>query len=108
FLDLLGTRDFDALIVVPGGGTRDERFGRILEGAHPVPDARSFRGGSGGRRRVESAGAGDLVIHLISGGASALAASPLSPLVTRREKSLLHRLLVRSGLGIRDVNGGRK
>jgi hydroxypyruvate reductase len=57
---------------------------------------------------VESAAPGDLVIHLISGGASALAALPLVPLVTEPEKSLLHRLLVRSGLGIHEINVVRK
>jgi len=107
-LDLMLAKHFDALIVVAERATKDERLGRILQGAHPVPDARSFRAGSALLRRVQSAGAGDLVIHLISGGASALAAAPLTPLLTRREKSLLHRLLVRSALGIREMNVVRK
>jgi glycerate 2-kinase len=48
------------------------------------------------------------VVHLISGGTSALAAAPLPGLLSRADKTLLHRLLIGSGLGIREINLVRK
>jgi hydroxypyruvate reductase len=58
--------------------------------------------------RIGRAGKEDKIIHLISGGGSALLAAPLRPLVSARDKVELHRLLVDSGLGIREINVVRK
>ena len=58
--------------------------------------------------RVRRAEKDDPVIHLISGGGSALAVSPLKGSSGAREKTLLHRLLLESGLGNHDINVVRK
>ncbi|MGD0500320.1 MAG: glycerate kinase [Bryobacteraceae bacterium] len=77
------------------------------ECGHPVPDE---RGVSGARRIAEIARAArkdDLVVCLISGGASALMPLPAQS-VTLAEKQLVTRLLLASGADIHEINAVRK
>jgi len=79
----------------------------VIEAAHPVPDA---AGEAGARRIMElvsSAGEDDLVLCLISGGASALLALPGGGL-TLRDKQSVNRDLLRSGANITEMNCVRK
>jgi hydroxypyruvate reductase len=74
---------------------------------HPVPDE---RGVAGARRIAEMAGeAGkqDLVLCLVSGGASALMPLPAAP-ITLEEKQAVTRLLLASGAAIHEINTVRK
>ncbi len=79
----------------------------IVEAAHPVPDA----SGELAARRimdcVKSAGPEDLVLCLISGGASALLSLPAEGL-TLRDKQDVNRALLRSGARIGEMNCVRK
>jgi glycerate 2-kinase len=79
----------------------------VVEAAHPVPDA---AGQSAARRILElAAGAGpdDLVLCLISGGASALLALP-APGLTLEDKQAVNRALLASGADIGQMNVVRK
>jgi glycerate 2-kinase len=79
----------------------------VVEAAHPVPDA---AGQSAARRILElAAGAGpdDLVLCLISGGASALLALP-APGLTLEGKQAVNRALLASGADIGQMNVVRK
>ncbi len=79
----------------------------IVEAAHPVPDA----AGELAARRimdcVKSAGSDDLVLCLISGGASALLSLPADGM-TLRDKQDVNRALLRSGAHIGEMNCVRK
>lgn len=79
----------------------------IVEAAHPVPD----EAGLGAARRilqlVREAGPDDLVVALISGGASALLSLPAEG-VTLADKQALNRALLRSGAPIGEMNLVRK
>jgi glycerate 2-kinase len=79
----------------------------VVEAAHPVPDA----AGEAAARRilalVAGLGAEDLVICLISGGASALLALP-APGVGLADKQALTGALLRSGATITEINTVRK
>ncbi len=79
----------------------------VVEAAHPVPDA----AGPDAARRildlVRSAAPADLVLCLISGGASALLALP-APGVTLDDKRNVTRALLRSGATIQEMNCVRK
>lgn len=69
------------LCIVPAGGAGDLPAGwRILEGVHPVPDARSVAAGQALRAFMQARSSGDGVLALLSGGASALAELPILPL----------------------------
>lgn len=90
----------------PGGA---KRFGRIdvLTGAHPVPDQRSYDSTDRVLRRLARRPATDRVLFLMSGGASALLASPASG-ISRSDKSDLGRMLLRCGADIHLTNAVRK
>jgi glycerate 2-kinase len=79
----------------------------VVEAAHPVPDA----AGRAAARRIldyaESAGPDDLVLCLISGGASALLALPAEGL-SLEDKQAVNRALLASGADITQMNAVRK
>jgi glycerate 2-kinase len=79
----------------------------VVEAAHPVPDA----AGQGAARRIldlaEGAGADDLVLCLISGGASALLTLP-APGLSLDDKQAVNRALLASGADIAQMNVVRK
>jgi len=77
------------------------------ECGHPVPDARGVAGAERIAAIASAAGAGDLVVCLISGGASALLPLPASP-VTLAEKQEVTRLLLACGAEIGEINAVRK
>jgi glycerate 2-kinase len=79
----------------------------VVEAAHPVPDA---AGRDAARRILEaasSAGPDDLVLCLISGGASALLALPAAGL-SLEDKQAVNRALLASGADITQMNAVRK
>jgi hydroxypyruvate reductase len=97
------------------GGTVNVKYGHLAklkriqlnECGHPVPDE---AGVLGAQRIAEIAGAAgerDLVICLISGGASALMPAPAAP-VTLAEKQATTKLLLASGANIHEINAVRK
>jgi hydroxypyruvate reductase len=95
------------LVVTRYGHAVPCRHIEIVEAAHPVPDAQ----GEDAARRilalVQGLGAEDLVIALISGGASALLSLP-APGLTLADKQAINRALLRSGAHIGEMNCVRK
>ena len=79
----------------------------VVEAAHPVPDA----AGQGAARRIleyaQGAGPDDLVLCLISGGASTLLALPAERL-SLEDKQAVNRALLASGADITQMNAVRK
>ena len=97
------------------GGLVNTKYGHLAqlkkvvlhEAGHPVPD---MAGVEGARRIAEiarAAGPDDLVIALISGGASALLPLPAEP-VTLEEKQETTKLLLACGATINEINCVRK
>jgi len=95
------------VVVVPyGHAVPCERI-EVIEAAHPVPNS---AGAEAARRLLDAvAGLGpeDLVIALISGGGSALLASP-APGIALADKQALTDALLRSGAPIGEMNAVRK
>lgn len=79
----------------------------LMEAAHPVPDATSAAAADRALSLAAAAREGDLVLALISGGASALWAAPLAG-ISLAEKQELTRGLLRAGAPIGDINCVRK
>jgi hydroxypyruvate reductase len=79
----------------------------VVEAAHPVPDDAGRRAA----RRIAGMAQGltkdDLVLCLVSGGASALLAMPADG-VTLEEKQAINKALLRSGAAIDEMNCVRK
>lgn len=104
---LLGSRLERGLVVVNEGQAGKTKRIRLLEARHPVPDHRSEQAARRMVRLLESLSDRDLVLMVLSGGASSLLAAPAAGL-TLKEKQLTTRLLLRSGAAIQEVNTVRK
>ncbi len=74
---------------------------------HPVPDAGSIEGAKHVLHLAGQAGADDLVVVLLSGGASALWSAPVAG-VSLADKQAITRRLLRSGADIIEINSVRK
>ena len=79
----------------------------VLEAGHPVPDEHSIAGARRSLELVASAGPRDLVLALMSGGASALWAAPVDG-VSFEAKQQLTKQLLRSGARISEMNTVRR
>jgi hydroxypyruvate reductase len=79
----------------------------LIEAGHPVPDAAGLAAAMQTLELAQRATADDLVLVLISGGASANWIAPISPL-SLNEKQALTRALLRSGASIGEINTVRK
>lgn len=80
---------------------------KIIEAGHPVPDENSIEGAREAIALAGSAGPNDLVLCLLSGGASAIWAAPVDG-VTFEAKQQLTKQLLRSGAPISEMNCVRK
>jgi glycerate 2-kinase len=89
------------------GYGRPTRVIARIDAGHPVPDDASLAGAERALALAESAAAADLVLVLVSGGASANWVAPV-PGVTLAEKQAINRALLKSGAGIADINTVRK
>jgi hydroxypyruvate reductase len=104
---LLGKRIAGGFINVKDGHTARLRRIRLNECGHPVPDERGVRGSEEIAAIARSAGERDLVLCLISGGASALMPYPAGE-VTLSDKQETTRLLLACGATIHEINAVRK
>lgn len=104
---LLGSRIEAGLINVKYGHLAKLRRIELNECGHPIPDEAGVQGAERIARIAEGAAAEDLVICLISGGASALLPAPAPP-VTLEEKRATTQLLLASGATIHEINAVRK
>src|SRR5919112_2858587 len=97
----------EGLVVTRYGHAVPTRSIEIVEASHPVPD----EAGLNAARRILAlageAGPDDLVVCLMSGGASALLSLPAEG-VTLADKQALNRALLKSGAPIGEMNLVRK
>jgi glycerate 2-kinase len=100
-------RPLEGLAVAPHGETGRLRGIAILTAGHPVPDAGSVAAAERLLRLAEGAGPDDLVLVLLSGGASSLACLPGEGLTLEAKRRLTEGLL-RSGADIARVNWVRR
>ena len=104
---LLGHRVTGGLVIVPDGvGARTHRV-RLHAARHPLPDERGVEGARQIAEVARQAGPRDLLIAVISGGASALLPAPRAPL-TLEQKQSLTRALMNGGANIHELNAVRK
>jgi glycerate 2-kinase len=80
---------------------------RMVEAGHPVPDQAGLEAAEDVLRMAADAGADDLVLVLLSGGASANWIAPAAGL-SLAEKQAVTRALLRSGATIGEINTVRK
>lgn len=107
-LDVLGERITAGTVTVRDGYARPlpARI-ETWEAAHPVPDTRGLAGAASALRTARAAGPRDLVLCLLSGGASALWPAP-PPGVSLSDLQGVTAALLRSGVPIGGANTVRK
>ncbi len=89
------------------GYSRPTRIIRLTEAGHPVPDEASLAAAEEALSLASGATADDIVLVLLSGGASANWVAPAAGL-TFAEKRALNRTLLDSGAAIGEINAVRK
>ncbi|MCB1509869.1 MAG: glycerate kinase [Hyphomicrobiaceae bacterium] len=89
-----------------GYGLQTRRLG-VREAGHPVPDAAGEQASRDTLALAKTATRGDIVLVLMSGGASALWSAPTAK-VTLADKQALTRQLLRAGARIDEMNCVRK
>jgi len=104
---VLGARVNRGVVVTKDGHAGGAPPGfEVLESAHPVPDERSVAAGERLLEVASQARAGELVLVLVSGGASALAEAPDG--CTLAELRLTTEGLLRAGAPIAELNAVRR
>ena len=97
----------EGLVIVPDGYAQACRMIEVVEAAHPVPDQRGLAAAARILARANAATADDLVLCLISGGASSLMVAPAEG-IALAEKRAITAALLRSGASITELNCVRK
>ena len=97
----------EGLVVTRYGHGTPTRFIEVVEAAHPVPDAAGRAAADRILALAHAAGPDDLVVCLMSGGASALLTRP-APGISLEAKQAITRDLLRSGAPIGAMNTIRK
>jgi glycerate 2-kinase len=110
----IGAKLHDALVVVPAPvreavGSPPPRLPmlRVLAGTHPIPDESSEAAGRSALEFVADAQRDDLIVLMLSGGASALMAVPADGL-TLADKVAVTSALMNAGVSIRELNTVRR
>lgn len=95
----------DGLAITKFASERSRNLYTVIEGGHPIPDARSLHAGERVLEFVSSLGENDTLVCLISGGGSALVSAPYVPL---EDLQTLTSLLLASGARIDEINTLRR
>jgi glycerate-2-kinase len=104
---LVGDRIAAGLVVVPDGQAVDLETMTLVETAHPIPDERCERAGQMAIDLVAGARPDDVLLAMISGGASSLVSCPIEGVTLRDLADTTDRLL-QGGASIGELNTVRK
>jgi glycerate 2-kinase len=97
----------EGVVIAPHGYTHDLKRLDLVHASHPVPDHTSLRAAERALALASTLKAGDLLIALISGGASALMSKPV-PGISIEEKFGLIKAVLKCGANIAELNCVRK
>jgi glycerate 2-kinase len=107
YLGLVPESRLDGIAVTRHGYGRPTRYIPVIEAGHPVPDEAGLAGTERALVLADSTGEHDIVLVLLSGGASANWIAPAAG-ITLAEKQATTRALLRSGANIGEINCVRK
>jgi hydroxypyruvate reductase len=102
----LGELPYQGLAVAPTASAGLAKT-RLLLAGHPIPDARGLAAAAEVEDLLRGLGRDDLLLLLLSGGASALLPAP-APGISLADKAATTALLLRAGAPIADLNAVRK
>jgi hydroxypyruvate reductase len=105
--DILGARLKAGCLAAPALPERSLAPVELVQGGHPVPDEGSLAAGARMAAMLAEAQPGDIVLGLVSGGASALL-EHLAPGVTLADLQATTQAMLRSGATVVEINTLRK
>jgi len=105
--EILSDNLYAGLIIVKNGHGLELQTTRVLEAAHPTPDAAGLDASKQMIEFLEETGEEDLVLCLITGGASSLLTLPIDGL-SFEEKQNTTNVLLECGATIQEINTIRK
>jgi glycerate 2-kinase len=106
---LLGSSITNGFVNIPEG-TKNQYSTRKIqlnEASHPIPSRSGMHGAQKMVELIQSSQETDLIIVLLSGGASALLPLPVA-IITLDQLQLLNKSLIKSGATIQEINTVRK
>ncbi|MCX6544697.1 MAG: DUF4147 domain-containing protein [Acidobacteria bacterium] len=106
-LAAVGRPPATAMAVAPSGLDGLPALVRLFAGGHPIPNQASLDAGDRAFETAAAAGAEDVMLVLVSGGASALLVRPV-PGVSLNDKQVTTSRLLRAGADINALNAVRK
>jgi glycerate-2-kinase len=104
--EILGDRITAGVVATKHDHAVPTRRVQVLEASHPIPGEDSVEAGRQIHALTQSAGERDLVICLLSGGASALMELPVKG-ITLQDLQTTTNLLLRAGANIAEINAVR-
>lgn len=104
---IIGHRISEGVVITPYSGVPYPSRMTVITSSHPLPDTRSIAAARTVRRLLSHVRPGDLVLFLVSGGASSLMFDPPPSVPLSDVQSFFHQVLLR-GVPIRAVNLLRK
>ena len=104
---ILGSRITGGLMISPGKKTFSDNIVSFSPGDHPIPGKNSLKSGSLLKKYVKNIQKNDLVISLITGGASSMILNPPKG-IDPKHVIMLNKLLINSGAEINEINCVRK
>jgi glycerate 2-kinase len=104
---ILGSRIKEGVIAVKHGHSLPLKYTRQIEAGHPLPDENSITAANEIIKLFKKAVPGDLIIFLLSGGASSLI-TDLPPGMSLQEYNSTVDKLLKSGASIAELNAVRK
>ncbi len=103
----LGDLIYDGIVVTKYNHTLPLQYLKTIEAGHPIPDENSIEAGKAVLKLLQQRNANDIVITLISGGASALMADvPFG--ISLADLQHTSQLLLNAGATIHEINSIRK
>ena len=105
--NILMKRLSGGLVCTKKGHAVPLHYANVMEANHPVPDNTSLLAGQRTLKYVQGCDKGDLIICLISGGASAMWSVPV-PGITFEDKQKTTDALLKCGANIHEINTIRK
>ncbi len=107
YLERMPEDRIEGVAVTRHGYGRPTRRVAMVEAGHPIPDEAGLRGTERALALADAAGVDDLVLVLLSGGASANWIAPAAG-ISFADKQATTRALLRSGANIGEINTLRK
>lgn len=104
----LGDRIASGVVIVPSGASAESRRAMVLQAGHPLPDPAGLMATRAVLRLLADTGPRDVVLVLLSGGASAMLEQPAGRRMPLVDVAVATSALLSSGAAIDEVNAVRK